>query len=162
MDADTLVCSGRWSVGDISSLRAGLDTLGLPQGGTLKINGKAISALDSAGAWLVLQVRQRMTASGAEILLEDFTPEHRRLIDYISTEGEITTAVAPRQTGRSLVEPCLAVGHDLVHFLAFIGEVVVSLLRGLRRPARVRWAEVFEDIYQSGVKALPSSDCCPF
>jgi phospholipid/cholesterol/gamma-HCH transport system permease protein len=155
MDADTLVCSGRWSIGDISSLRAGLDTLGLPQGGTLKINGKAISALDSAGAWLVLQVRQRMTASGAEILLEDFTPEHSRLIDYISTEGEITAAIAPRQTGRSLVEPCLAVGHDLVHFLAFIGEVVVSVLRGLRHPARVRWAEVFEDIYQSGVKALP-------
>ena len=154
-DTDTLVCSGRWSVSNISSLRAGLDVLDLPRGGSLKINGEAITALDSAGAWLVLQVRQRMAVSGADILLEGFRPEHRRLIDYISTEGEATDVVPPRQTVRSLAEPWLSAGHDLVHFLAFIGEVVVSLLRGLRRPARVRWAEVLEDIYQSGVKALP-------
>ena len=150
-----LVCSGRWSLNSLQALRAELDTLDLPQGGTLKINGEAITALDSAGAWLLLQVRQRMAAGGAEILLENFRPEHSRLIDYISTEDEATGTSPPRDTTRSFVELWLSIGHDLVNFLAFIGEVIVSLFRGLLRPARIRWAEIFADMFESGVKALP-------
>lgn len=154
-DADTLVCIGHWSVDSISALRASLDSLDLQQGRTVKINGKAISSLDTAGAWLLLQIRQRMAVDGTEILLEDFRPEHNRLIDYISAAGESTVSVSPQRTTRSLTELCISLGHDLVSFLAFTGEVVVSLFRGLRHPDRIRFAEMLEDIYQSGVKALP-------
>lgn len=154
-DADTLFCTGCWTVNGIGVLSAGLDALDLPRGDTLKISGEAITMLDTAGAWLLLQIRQRMKNRGAEIQLEDFRPEHRRLVDYVSSASETAALVSPRRSTRSLADQWLSIGHDLLNFLAFIGEVIVSLLRGLRQPARIRWAEIFEDVYQTGVKALP-------
>jgi phospholipid/cholesterol/gamma-HCH transport system permease protein len=47
------------------------------------------------------------------------------------------------------------IGDDLTNFLAFIGEAVVSLLGALLHPGRARWQEVFDDMYQTGFKALP-------
>ena len=101
-DADTLFCSGCWSVNGISVLSAGLDTLDLPRGDTLKISGEAITTLDTAGAWLLLQIRQRMASRGAEILLEDFRPEHNRLVDYVSTASEAAGSASTRRSTHSL------------------------------------------------------------
>jgi phospholipid/cholesterol/gamma-HCH transport system permease protein len=154
-DADTLFCSGSWSVKDISVLSAGLDELDLPRGVELTISGEAITTLDTAGAWLLLQIRQRMAANGADIQLDGFRPEHSRLIDYVTSASETAASATARRSTHSLADQCLSIGHDLVVFLAFIGEVIVSLLRGLRRPARIRWAEIIDDIQQTGVRALP-------
>ena len=154
-EANTLYCSGRWSVAGIGALHARLDTLELPQGDRLKINGTSITVLDTAGTWLLLQIRHRMAAGAAEVLLDDFSPAHERLVHYIATASKGSDAVPTRRLTQSLPEQWFSVCSDLVGFLAFIGEVVVSLFRGLRHPARIRWAEIFTGIYQSGVKALP-------
>ena len=111
--------------------------------------------MDTAGAWLLLQLGERLEAAGNQITLDAFRPEHRRLIQYIADEHEGVADVAPRRAAGSLMGWWFGVSHDLVSFLAFIGEVVVSLLRAVRYPGRIRWREILDDMYQSGVLALP-------
>jgi phospholipid/cholesterol/gamma-HCH transport system permease protein len=153
--ADTLICSNLWTVSGVGTLRTLLDNQPLPTADTVAINGGAITAMDTAGAWLMLQLRERLEAAGSQVVLEEFLPEHRRLIEYIADQCQRVASIAPRRAAGSLAAWWFSVSHDLVSFLAFIGEVIVSLLLAVRFPGRVRWREILADIYQSGVKALP-------
>jgi phospholipid/cholesterol/gamma-HCH transport system permease protein len=150
-----LVCTGRWTVAGIGQLRKRLDTLRLPGGRALQIDGHSIVAMDTAGAWLLLQFRQRLEAAGALPGLSGFRPEHARLLQFIAAESDGAGIVAARPTASSLLDRCTSISQDLVNFLAFIGEVIVALLRAVLSPGRIRWPEIFADMYQSGVKALP-------
>jgi phospholipid/cholesterol/gamma-HCH transport system permease protein len=153
--ADTLICSNLWTLSGIGVLRTLLDNQPLPAAATVAINGSAITAMDTAGAWLMLQLRERLEAAGSQVVLEEFQPEQRRLIQYIAEQCQGFATVPPRRAAGSVAAWWFNVGHDLISFLAFIGEVIVSLLLAVRSPARIRWREILADIFQSGVKALP-------
>lgn len=155
MTADTLVCSNLWTVSDVGPLRASLDELILPQADVVSINGSAITAMDTAGAWLLLQLRGRLEAAGRQVVLDAFRPEHSRLLQYIADASQGVETVAPGRAAGSFLDRCLSTCHDLVGFLAFTGEVIVSLLLAIRHPGRIRWREILADMSQTGVKALP-------
>jgi phospholipid/cholesterol/gamma-HCH transport system permease protein len=132
-----------------------LDELPVPHGATVVIDGAAVAAMDTAGAWLLLQVKRRMEAAKRQVSFSGFLPDQVRLIKYITEESlDADRVIAPHPT-RSVVDSWLAACGDLVPFLAFIGQTVVSLLRALRHPGRIRWPEIFTEIYETGVKALP-------
>jgi len=153
--ADTFVCSKLWTVSGVGSVRKTFDELHIPQGRAIAINGSVITGMDTAGAWLILQLRERLESAGSQVTLEAFRPKHHRLIQYIADEHQGVAAVTPTRVGSSLMGRWFGICHDLVSFLAFIGEVVVSLLRAVRHPGRIRWREILADMYQTGVMALP-------
>ena len=153
--ADTLICSKLWTVSGVGPMRASLDELALPRGDVVSINGNAITAMDTAGAWLLLQLRERLERTGSQVVLDAFRSEHERLVQYIADESQGAATVAPRRVAGSFSDRWFSTCHDLVCFLAFIGEVIVSLLLAICHPGRIRWREILADIYQSGVKALP-------
>ena len=155
IEADTLICSNLWTVSGVEPLRASLDGLVLPQGDVVAINGSAITALDTAGAWLLLQLRERLETAGRQVVLDAFRPEHGRLVQYITDATRGADTVVPRRVAASLPDRWFSICNDLVCFLAFIGEVVVALLLAMRHPGRIRWQEILADMYQSGVRALP-------
>ena len=155
IDADTLVCRNLWTVGGVGPLWASLDGLMLPQGDVVSINGSAITAMDTAGAWLLLQLRERLETAGRQVVLDAFRPEHGRLVQYIADETRGAETVVPKPAVDSLLDRWFSTCHNLVSFLAFIGEVIVSLLLAMRHPGRIRWREILADMYQSGVMALP-------
>jgi len=154
-DADTLACSNLWTVSGIGLLRASLDDLVLPRGDIVSINGSGITAMDTAGAWLLVQLRRRLETAGRQVVLDAFRPEHSRLVQYIADESQGTETDTPRRTAGTFLDRWFSTCNDLVSFLAFIGEVIVSLALAIRHPGRIRWREILADIHQSGVKALP-------
>jgi len=155
IDADTLICSKLWTVGGVGPLRTLLEGLILPQDDVVSINGSAITAMDTAGAWLLLQLRERLEKAGRQVVLDAFRPEHSRLVQYIADASQAAETVIPRRVAGSLLDRWFSTCHDLVCFLAFTGEVIVSLLLAIRHPGRIRWREILADMYASGVKALP-------
>jgi phospholipid/cholesterol/gamma-HCH transport system permease protein len=155
MDGNTLVCSNRWTVSDIGPLSAALNQLFVPNGDTVIIDGAAIAAMDTAGAWLLLQVKWRMEKANRQVNFSGFLPGHARLIKYITEESQDADRVIAPHPKHSLMDGWLAACSDLVYFLAFIGQAVVSLFRAIRHPGRVRWPEIFIEIRDTGVKALP-------
>jgi phospholipid/cholesterol/gamma-HCH transport system permease protein len=153
--AETLNCSGNWTVGGLAGVRAGMQRMALPQGRGLIADGSAINAMDSAGAWLLLQVKQRIEADGGQLTLQAFLPAYRQLMEFVATElAEYKPAPVPRRVP-SLLDRVAGIGADLISFLAFIGEAVLSLFGAIRHPGRVRWQEILDDMYQTGFKALP-------
>jgi phospholipid/cholesterol/gamma-HCH transport system permease protein len=96
-----------------------------------------------------------MAAAGTAVHLEDFQPEHLRLIQYIDAERQGMDQVPRRRTAQPLLERWFSLCDDLVSFLAFIGEVIFSFARSVRHPGRIRWDEILADMYQAGFKALP-------
>jgi phospholipid/cholesterol/gamma-HCH transport system permease protein len=111
--------------------------------------------MDSAGAWLLLQVRQRIEASGGQLTLQDFQPAYQQLVEFVDSEAAGSGPALVHRKAPSLLDRVSTIGADLVNFLAFIGEAVLSLLRALLHPGRARWQEVLDDMYQTGIKALP-------
>jgi phospholipid/cholesterol/gamma-HCH transport system permease protein len=155
MDGNTLVCSHCWTVSGIGPLSAALNELPVPEGDSVLIDGAAIAAMDTAGAWLLLQVRRHMEAANRQVNFSGFLPDHARLIKYITGESQDAERVIAPHPKRSVMDRWQAVCIDLVDFLAFIGQAVVSLFRAIRHPGRIRWPEIFSEIYKTGVKALP-------
>jgi len=153
--AQNLACSGRWTIDSIGALRSGMERLELPAGGNPGIDGRGITAMDTAGAWLLLQIRDQLQAGGGRITLESFHPEHARLLDYVTTALEEAVSQQPERHTANVLSRCLSINRNLVEFLAFTGEVIISLLRSLRHPGRIRWQEIMADIQRTGVKALP-------
>ncbi len=152
---DTLTCSGHWTVGNLAAMRAGMEQIALPPGRELVADGAAVEAMDSAGAWLLLQLRQHIEAAGGQLALQSFEPAFRQLLDYVTAEVEEAVPVPRHDKPQSMLDRVASIGDDLVNFLAFIGEAVRSLLGAIRHPGRARWQEVLDDMYQTGIKAMP-------
>jgi phospholipid/cholesterol/gamma-HCH transport system permease protein len=111
--------------------------------------------MDTAGAWLIGRLRQHLEAAGAEGSIDAFRPEHATLIAYVADESRELKSTAVPRAHRSVLTSGISVFHDMVNFLAFTGEAIVSLLRAIRHPGRIRWQEILVEIYNSGFKALP-------
>ena len=153
--ADTLACNGRWTVGDVAGLRADMDQMALPDAPVVTIEGAAISAMDTTGAWLLLQFRQQLEADGRKVILAAFSAAHQRLLDYIAEERRAADKPMVRAPGKSWLVHWSSIVDDSIDFLAFVGECVLALLTAIRHPGRIRWRELLDDIYQTGVNALP-------
>lgn len=152
---DSLICRGAWTLGRVHALRRSLDTLELPAATQVAIDGSGIVAMDSAGAWLLLQLRERAVAAGKQVEYAGFRPAQDTLINYIAGESSGLARAVPPPKSRTLIERWLTMSSNLVHFLAFVGETVVTLLRAVLNPRRIRWREILADMYETGVKALP-------
>ena len=155
MDGNTLVCSNCWTVNGIGPLSAALNELPVPDGSSVLIDGAEIAAMDTSGAWLLLQVRRHMEAANRQVNFSGFLPDHARLIKYITGESQDAERVIAPHPKPSFMDHWQAVSSGLVDFLAFIGQAVVSLFRAIRHPGRIRWPEIFTEIHETGVKALP-------
>lgn len=153
--ADTLACNGRWTVGNVAGLRADMGHLALPDAPEITIDGAAISAMDTTGAWLLLQFRQQLEADGRKVIMSAFSAAHQRLLDYIAAERHTADKETIPAPGKSLTVRLSSRVNDSVDLLAFVGECVLALLTAFRHPGRIRWRELLDDIYHTGINALP-------
>ena len=152
---DSLTCTGRWTVGDVADLRRRMSHVALPDSDSVSIDGHNISAMDTTGAWLLLQFMQSLESAGSKVTLQGFSSSHRRLLDYIRNEQLDIDAAQPRAAGKSWLARWADILDDALELLAFVGECVIALLSTIRHPGRIRWRELLDDIYQTGVNALP-------
>jgi phospholipid/cholesterol/gamma-HCH transport system permease protein len=152
---DTLLCSGQWTVGGVGHLRAGMKHLELPGGDAVTLDGSAIAAMDTTGAWLLLQIRQRLEAAGSKVVLASFSTAQSRLLDYIAAEQLEAGDVQAHPAGPSWLERWTGMVDDMVDFLAFIGMSMLAFFRALRHPGQIRWHELLDDAYHTGINALP-------
>jgi phospholipid/cholesterol/gamma-HCH transport system permease protein len=154
IEAGVLHCSGRWSLGDLVPLRQALQQLALPEAESLTADGAAITAMDSAGAWLLLTVIERVEAAGGQLELQGFRPEWRQLLEFVSA-STVAPAPPPPPGIPAWLRRVEDMGAEMIGLLAFLGEAVRSLLRAIRHPGRIRWQEILDDMYETGIKALP-------
>jgi phospholipid/cholesterol/gamma-HCH transport system permease protein len=128
------------------------------------LDGAALAALDSAGAWVLQRWLQRGLARRSATdeahrsgpTLRDWPERALGLMREVQKAGAAPLALAPRpnlpqRTGRSVV----AGGRQAMAFLAFVGQVAVAAADVVRHPRRFRLRAVLHEIEIGGFDALP-------
>lgn len=150
----TLFCYGSWTVGQVTRVRRDLQH-GRPADAFSVIDGSQIESMDTTGAWLLLQLHARATSGAAAAQFTGFDADRQRLLDYVATELGELGEMPQRPAGPTWSERFESHGSDLVRMLAFIGEAMIALWRAILHPGRIRWQELLDDVYHTGVNALP-------
>ena len=155
--ADEVRCLGAWTVGRIAKLGERLDRDVWPAGTTVTLDGAGVSAMDTAGAWLLRQIVRALERDAGRVTLQGLRPEYASLLALVDA-----TAFAPAETGAiaaSRLERIGALswraGSRFVEMLAFVGEVARAALRSASHPARIRWRTVLYNVRTAGFDALP-------
>lgn len=151
----TLACSGAWTVHGIAALPRRIDAVMVPVAADVAIDGRAVTAMDTAGAWRINQLRQRLETVGKQVRLVAFRTEHAALIDLVADTRRDTPAVSPRRNVEAFYTRGVSIFNDLVSFLAFTGETVVSFVRMIWNPRSIRWTVIVNEMYEAGYKAMP-------
>jgi len=163
LDADVEVvsgtarCVGAWTVGRIAPLERRLSDLRWPEGPEVALDGSGVSAMDTAGVWLLRRAVQALERSGRTVCLSGLRPEHRALLDLVSAlDIEAAIAAMPKpplleKVGRAAWQGA----EQAAKLLSFVGEIAVVALRSAARPARIRWRPVLHNIRTAGFDALP-------
>ncbi|MDE2612553.1 MAG: MlaE family lipid ABC transporter permease subunit [Burkholderiales bacterium] len=149
---------GRWSLSGHWTVR-GLDDL--PQrlaaesceAGEVVIDGSALVALDSAGAW-VLECWLRR--HGAQPALRDWPPQWHRLMSLVAAHAPPAAPPPPRHAGLTrLGRKATGAALQALQMLQFIGATALTAAHVLARPQRMRWRTTLREVQLGGFDALP-------
>ncbi|MBS1106691.1 MAG: hypothetical protein H6Q91_2193 [Deltaproteobacteria bacterium] len=151
-------CAGAWTVGRIARLEKRLARGDWPQGAEISLDGSAVIAMDTAGAWLVWRLLRTLERDGVRVSLRGLRPEHKALLEMVEATGVGTAGTASAAAAPPLERIGVfawGAGRQLFETLAFIGEVARSAFRSASRPARIRWRTVLYNVRTAGFDALP-------
>ena len=153
--------AGSWTARDLGGLANRLESVRIPAGMQAIADASRVEALDTAGAWVLHKLLQRLRSAGSPVTLQGLSAPHARLMDAVArqladTVAHPTAAPSPslpalERIGRSSA----AATRNTVALLAFIGETAAALARCIAHPARLRWRPVLFNIRTAGFDALP-------
>jgi phospholipid/cholesterol/gamma-HCH transport system permease protein len=162
-DRLTVALRGRWTIDAAAALDADIDAridraaFGTARRARIDLSG--LAAIDSAGAMLLARLRDRIAAIG-EVETIGVRPDHGALIDRVAASaGASPPAPVPHQAFVALLTrvgraTCL-LGDEAVDLLNFLGLTVVSIVRGMANPARIRFVSFVSHMERVGLDAMP-------
>jgi len=157
-------CAGTWTVQGIAPIEQRLAALVSTDAGQWTIDGSAISALDTAGAWLLHRTMRAVEQRGATVRISGLRPEFNTLLQLIAARAATAEPEAPVKIGL-LASIGQQAWRSLLGFsgmLAFIGESAIAFLHSLVRPHRIRWRPILHNLQTAGFEALPITGLLSF
>src|SRR5215472_1120289 len=155
---------GDWLVATAADIDRALRRLAaVGAGERLRLDLGSIERLDTVGAWLVQRTARMLTSRGVANSVENVPPAFAPLFEQVA-KGQEPVPLAPiRRDLSAIIEAGLlyvgertieagAAARDLV---GFFGLIVVTWVRVLRRPGRMRWVALIAQMERTGVGALP-------
>ena len=157
-------CTGAWTVQGIAQIEQRLETLSWPGTGELVFDAAAISALDTAGAWLLQRTVRALEQRGRNVRINGLRPEFSALLQLIAARAVTSEHAAPARDGllASIGQHTWRGLLGMSGMLAFIGETATALLRSLAQPRRIRWRAILHNLQTAGVEALPITGLLAF
>lgn len=135
-------------------------TLGHP----LTISGREVVRLDTAGSWLLLELKKALEKKGILVSFQDFAPSLRGLIEHIEQVYQHHPDVLPftKKSENSWMALIIAIGENSLKtwqkacdLTAFLGEVILTLARLPTSRHQVRLISFIAQLEQVGLNALP-------
>ena len=150
-----IALGGRWTADGLDGLDQRLDALALPADGALTIDGRAVEAVDSVGAWVLQRWLRRLKDRGVSAELRDWSDGNRKLIDFAVQGAAAAVAVTPAAPWLERVGRQAAAGAQQAWaLLGFVGECALAAAKVLPHPQRWRLRAVLRTIQTSGFEAL--------
>jgi phospholipid/cholesterol/gamma-HCH transport system permease protein len=149
---------GTWTLPHIAGLERRLEAIYRTRKQVVVWEVRDVTALDTAGAWLIERTILRLQQAGRRVELLGLRESHRALLGMLSTNATALTQPR-RRTRRNWLE---AIGRQVwsgaagaTTFLQFIGESVLTSVRLLLRPQCIRVSALFQNVQAAGAQALP-------
>jgi phospholipid/cholesterol/gamma-HCH transport system permease protein len=162
--ASELRCCGIWSIHTAAVLEQRLAELHWPESGDIIVDGSGITALDTAGAWLLHRTLRRRAAHGCVVRVQGLRAEFAALLQLLAAREiplEVPVVHLPSWLARVGRRAWSAIG-GARDYLAFVGESALALLGALRHPRRLRWRPILHNVQTAGVEALPITGLLSF
>lgn len=151
-------CGGEWNITSIPKLQNEISALSWPSSGEMIVDGSAITQMDSAGAWLINQLVEKLAHHHITAHLENVADRFQTLITIVDKEGvsHKKLPVLKRlnwlgRVGQSAIVQLI----EARDFLAFVGKLGIEALHIVTTPRRIRLGAVVDIIYKTGYQALP-------
>jgi phospholipid/cholesterol/gamma-HCH transport system permease protein len=123
----------------------------------LVVDVAGVERADGAGAALIVDLRRRAAAQGAQFVLEGTSDSLRGLLDLYEPEAFLQDPPPPPRLSLT-VKIGIAfwdVLKDIRDQIAFVGELCAALVHVARHPRSLRWRETLVVAERAGVDALP-------
>lgn len=176
----TLCLTGSWTARGLDTGNGGKDSLpsaveqlaglDLPSNATVTADASAVVALDTAGAWVLHQLQERLRERGSGLTVQGLQTASAQVLALVAQQAtEQQAQLAKSDTkmpknlplnwlarvGRSVVTGTQSAFEQGVALLSFLGECALAFAGCLAHPARIRWRPILFNIRSAGVDALP-------
>jgi phospholipid/cholesterol/gamma-HCH transport system permease protein len=157
-------CTGAWTLRGIASLEPRLDALAWPVDAELSLDGSAITAMDTSGAWLLYRTLRTLERTGRSARLHGLRAEFDALLKLIAARAAQAQAPPPAAPGAlaKFGRQAWAALLELGGMLSFLGEATLALLRSAAQPRRIRWKPILHNVQTCGFEALPITGLLSF
>ncbi len=158
--SNTLTLSGPWSLQNIASLSAHYTEMSWPKNTDITLNGAQVSAMDSAGAWLLHECLELLKKEGNTVSMNEFRMEHTEMLNLVEPNSDVIMQSAPPQKekksflyriGKNTCERT----EEALSFLSLIGEIWLLIAQGFRTFRVFHIPNICNAIYHTGFLALP-------
>jgi phospholipid/cholesterol/gamma-HCH transport system permease protein len=162
-DAQQLVVAGTWTALHLGQMEDSVKNLAVSADASPVVDAHQLSALDSAGAWVLHTLLSRLQAGRGHraVTAEGLSDAQRALLAAVATHVDAHGApTAPKPVPvdnavQALGRHTHAAATQALAVLALVGELAISFGITVRLPMRWRWRQVLFNIRTAGVDALP-------
>ncbi|MFC3676835.1 ABC transporter permease [Ferrovibrio xuzhouensis] len=152
--------TGAWTLPSAAALAGLIAGAGAAGQRRAVVDASRLDKLDTAGAVLLHRLYDRMAEQGATVEWPDPRPEYKTLLDYV---GEIERKPPrPAWRGTGAVNLLVYFGwltlfflREARRFVAFIGQVVETMVIEARHPGRLRYTSMVYHMEETGLRAIP-------
>lgn len=148
---------GAWTLAGTPELEGRLREARWPSQGEVVIEGSALTALDTSGAWLLYRTIRQLERAGCRVRFLHLRAEFEALLGLLAAHDTTETAPPPPQPSgfTQLGGRIWYLVLGTLGYFAFIGETALALLRSMASPRRVRWRVILHNVQTAGIDALP-------
>ena len=155
---------GCWNAQNMGTIERQLAIIQLPANTNVIADCAEIKAMDTAGAWVLQKMLQRLSQQNTIVNLSGLQPIFKKLLDAISADmvhltqqendDKSTLTSTPNfieQIGQNTID----VFEQITEALSFIGETSIAFVKSLMQPKRILWRPILFNIRSAGFDALP-------
>lgn len=160
-DGLRVVLSGVLTAHTLHTLEGTLKKLPSQSGGTLAVDLKGLSLLDTDGALLLNLAVKSLSGRGMRVSLEN-TDEQQQKILKQSVLPEPEEKKEKKASRSWFIVSLNSLGHKVCEVLyllgqlvGFLGQFLVTMGKILRRPGDMRWTSLIYHMEQTGLRAVP-------
>ena len=169
---DSLMLSGGWNIHGINNIEQAIEALKINPNEVVFCYGEGVSALDTAGAWVLQKLFGQLRTDDVVIEIRNLKPAFAKLFSVVSHQVADQETPTTSTSGSSSAKPAklqkkaptitLQIGKkaadaatQAIGLINFTGEVAVAFARSAVNPGRIRWRPILFNLRTAGFDALP-------
>lgn len=159
--ADALALQGSWTARGLGGVAPTLETLRFEARTPVQIDASGIHQLDTAGAWVLHTLLNRLRGRGVQATLHGLRPELARWLDAVAEHAQAaaaapsSAALPQRSSLESIGRRAAAASEQTLAMLGFVGESTLAFANCVVQPTRMRWRPILFNIRRAGFDAMP-------